>query len=392
MTYRNRIQGLKTVKASQLVANPANWRIHPQQQREVLAGVLQDVGYVDAIKVVERDGKYMILDGHLRADLSGDDDVPVLVLELEEQEANLILTTFDAITGMAETDQVALDSLAHELNLDQSSVSEFLASLTSDDGKDDAAGDKGVGITDMSEELPGAKSLKTDMFFDSDLPWNMPELRADMLGDVEDEIRTWIGPKHADDSYTGQYLVLYNADSIRELPAERAILAFYVDDWRFNVWWEKPAEKTIQILNSGISTVVTHNFSLWAGQAKAVHLYNTYRARWLGRYMQEAGLRIIPDVNWCDEQSFEFCLLGIPKSPPVIAVQAQTLKTDDDFRWSAYGIKRATSELTPSKLLVYGSEGADKVLDTAEIDGKIKVVRVPTRVHEARMARMEGGD
>ena len=46
---RDRIIGLRRVKASELRPNPANWRRHPRAQREALKGVLREIGYADAL-------------------------------------------------------------------------------------------------------------------------------------------------------------------------------------------------------------------------------------------------------------------------------------------------------------------------------------------------------
>ncbi|MBK5938304.1 hypothetical protein CCR96_03275 [Halochromatium roseum] len=46
----------------------------------------------------------------------------------------------------------------------------------------------------------------------------------------------------------------------------------------------------------------------------AAQLWNTYRSRWLGRFWQEGGLRVIPTVNWSDQRSFTFCFDGIETS------------------------------------------------------------------------------
>lgn len=45
--------------------------------------------------------------------------------------------------------------------------------------------------------------------------------------------------------------------------------------------------------------------------------------------MQEAGLKVIPDVNWSDDDNFEFCFAGIPKNAPCVAIQLQTFNKND---------------------------------------------------------------
>ena len=83
-------------------AEPANWRLHPPQQQDALRGVLAEVGYADALLARElADGTLMLIDGHLRAETTPDAVVPVLVLDVDESEADKILLTHDPLAGMA---------------------------------------------------------------------------------------------------------------------------------------------------------------------------------------------------------------------------------------------------------------------------------------------------
>jgi hypothetical protein len=46
---KDRIKGLRRVKASELKPNSRNWRTHPPAQQEALRGILAEVGFVDAL-------------------------------------------------------------------------------------------------------------------------------------------------------------------------------------------------------------------------------------------------------------------------------------------------------------------------------------------------------
>lgn len=45
VTWRNGIVGSGEEAPDQLLANPANWRIHPKAQQDALAGALDAVGW-----------------------------------------------------------------------------------------------------------------------------------------------------------------------------------------------------------------------------------------------------------------------------------------------------------------------------------------------------------
>lgn len=111
--FRDRIVELRRVPASDLTANPANWREHDDKQRSALAGVLDELGFAGAlIARTDEDGALVLIDGHLRRELADDaDTLPVLVTDLTQAEADLMLATYDPIGAMATSDADALQAL-----------------------------------------------------------------------------------------------------------------------------------------------------------------------------------------------------------------------------------------------------------------------------------------
>ena len=111
MQIRNRIKELRQVRASELLPNPRNWRRHPASQTNALRGVLAEIGYADALIAYETPDGLMLIDGHLRAETTPDTEVPVLVTDLSEQEADKLLVTLDPLAAMATTNEEQLVSL-----------------------------------------------------------------------------------------------------------------------------------------------------------------------------------------------------------------------------------------------------------------------------------------
>lgn len=135
MEIRDRIRELRRVKASELRPNPRNWRLHPTSQQDALRGVLAEVGYADALLAREADdGALVLIDGHLRAEATPDAVVPVLVLDVNEAEADKILATLDPLAAMAEADASKLDSLLREIDTGSAALQEMLAALAKDAG------------------------------------------------------------------------------------------------------------------------------------------------------------------------------------------------------------------------------------------------------------------
>jgi len=109
---RQRIKELRWVDATALTPDPRNWRRHPTIQRETLQAMLDEVGIADAVIARETaDGALMLIDGHLRQDMLKGQQVPVLVVDLDEAEAGQVLATLDPIAQMAKADTEALRAL-----------------------------------------------------------------------------------------------------------------------------------------------------------------------------------------------------------------------------------------------------------------------------------------
>ena len=112
---RNRIVDLRTVKASALLADERNWRLHSQAQREALQTMLDTIGVVNAVIARETPDGLVLIDGHLRADMDPNAELPVLIVDLDDEEAGQALASLDPLAAMAQADSVQLDDLIGSL-------------------------------------------------------------------------------------------------------------------------------------------------------------------------------------------------------------------------------------------------------------------------------------
>jgi DNA modification methylase len=127
LQIRNRIKELRQVKARDLVPHPNNWRRHPRSQMAALLGLLEKIGYADALLARELpNGKLELVDGHLRAQTTPDELVPVLVLDLNEEEAKLVLLTLDPLAAMAESEVEQIKTLLETVRTENGAVQELL--------------------------------------------------------------------------------------------------------------------------------------------------------------------------------------------------------------------------------------------------------------------------
>ncbi len=130
MKIRDRIRDFRRVRADTLRPHPRNWRTHPAAQQAAMRGVLAEIGYADALLTRELpDGSLQLLDGHLRAELTPEAMVPVLVLDVDEAEALKLLATLDPLSAQAETDARLLHELLADVDTQNDAVAALLADL-----------------------------------------------------------------------------------------------------------------------------------------------------------------------------------------------------------------------------------------------------------------------
>ena len=86
----------------------------------------------------------------------------------------------------------------------------------------------------------------------------------------------------------------------------------------------------------------------------AVSIFNHYRKQWCGAYWQDNGIDVIPTIGWVFEDSFQWCLDGIPHDS-LICVSTVGAFADKSYRkgW-VEGFHRCLDILTPKKVLFYG--------------------------------------
>lgn len=218
--WQNRIVGEDMVEADQLLANPTNWRIHPKHQQAALAGVLDNVGWVQRVIVNQRTGH--VIDGHLRASLaiSRGEQVPVIYVDVDEDEERLILATLDPLAAMAATDAEMLEGLLRGLGdtalvQDDEGLRELLGAIAGEAGialGNGAAADPGAQV-DRAEELREAWQTERGQV------WEVPSATVPgrahrvMCGDstsAEDVARLMAGEKAAfvftDPPYGAEYM------------------------------------------------------------------------------------------------------------------------------------------------------------------------------------------
>lgn len=116
--YRNRVLGWAEVPADQLMAHPDNWRIHSHHQQNAVEALVDQVGWVSPIIVNGNTGH--VVDGHLRVlialEKNEQEPLPVVYVDLEDDEERLMLASLDPTAQLAVTDKNKLAVLLLEMD------------------------------------------------------------------------------------------------------------------------------------------------------------------------------------------------------------------------------------------------------------------------------------
>lgn len=151
--WRNRIVSHGSEEPSQLLAHPSNWRIHPKNQQDALSGVLNEIGWIQSVIVNQRTG--FVIDGHLRVALAishNEPEIPVVYVDLSDEEEALALASIDPISAMAATDKELLDSLLRDVSSADAGVQQMLSDLAEKNGLHKDAGELSGTVDDITEK------------------------------------------------------------------------------------------------------------------------------------------------------------------------------------------------------------------------------------------------
>jgi hypothetical protein len=147
---------------------------------------------------------------------------------------------------------------------------------------------------------------------------------------------------------------------------------FYVDDYRFEQLFKDP----IKLLESGCRAIVEPNCSIHDQTPMAHAIWQTYRKRYLCRYLQECGMQIWVDLN-VSPHFEEINALGVPEGYNAFCTRGVTgwLNTTERH-WE---MAKRISGLEKPNMFVYG--GGD---DVAEWCKAHDVVHVKEFINRAK--------
>ena len=115
--YRDRIKRFDRVPQGTILKNPKNYAVHAAGQRSALRAMFEEVGIAGACIVYqsERCGGLTLIDGELRDDELAGHLVPILELDVTDDEADKLLGTMNGIGLLVDIDRKRFDDLIASL-------------------------------------------------------------------------------------------------------------------------------------------------------------------------------------------------------------------------------------------------------------------------------------
>lgn len=127
---------------------------------------------------------------------------------------------------------------------------------------------------------------------------------------------------------------------------------FFIDDYQFNRLWTS-IDRYLDML-SQFRYVMTPDFSTYTDFPKAIQIYNHYRKHWIGAYLQEAGINVIPTISWSTPDSFEWCFDGEPTQSAVAVSSVGATNSKEKRALFLAGYNAMLERLHPATVLFYG--------------------------------------
>lgn len=182
---------------------------------------------------------------------------------------------------------------------------------------------------DSNAETNHGKAWTPDCLFPSNNVYEIPTLSIDGQADmVTNPVIVWGVEK-------------------RTRRIDGGTVLFYVDDYRFEAIWDNPN----QITDTGCAVIAEPNVSVYDTMPVSYALHLIFKKRWIARYLQALGLKVLVDLN-VSVKFAEYNLLGVPEGWNAFATRGYLERTD--YLLHEIEIAKRVSGMDSPFMVVYG--------------------------------------
>lgn len=302
---------------------------NPRKNKKAItfvANSIQEFGFKNPI-IVDKD--LVIICGHTRYEASkklGLDVVPVIIADdLSDEQVRAYRLADNKVSEHADWD---FDMLNEELDTIFSfDMEQFgFEFIDTEQNKRDTQ-DKVENILNLGKaNYPGVGK------------YDIPQLEPIYEHEIG-EIREWIGFNYV----------------LSDKEPEGKAVHFFIDDYQFERLWNSP-QKYVDKLKK-YACVLTPDFSPYSDMPMATQIFNHYRKHWIGRFLQEHGVKVVPTIRASvDERSLDWYLDGEPVGGVVCISSMWTREKESRDYFLNKEFAKMKKVLKPEKIFVYGNE------------------------------------
>lgn len=152
---------------------------------------------------------------------------------------------------------------------------------------------------------------------------------------------------------------------------------FYQDDYVFDglygIWnsllYNQQYKKGFNLEKfNKVYAIITPDYSLYCDMPRVLQIYNVYRSRTVGYFLNRLGFRVVANVKWTDEISYEYCFSGITYGSIVAVSTLGCLRANADKKIFIAGFIELIKRIRPKCIILYGTlnDELKKILESNE--------------------------
>lgn len=177
-------------------------------------------------------------------------------------------------------------------------------------------------------------------------------------------------------------------DKIKKISKEdekNVCIHFYMHDITFRQVITN-AKKYLDIFKK-YGGVISPDCSLYIDMPLCLQMANTYMNRAIGVYLQNNGVKVIPNVRWGDDRTFEFAFDGLEANGIYAVSTWGCIGTNEDKNRFKEGIREMIKRLNPNKILVHG-DMPDCIF--SEFKGRVEFINYESWTSRVKKGKTDG--
>lgn len=128
---------------------------------------------------------------------------------------------------------------------------------------------------------------------------------------------------------------------------------FFEEDYLFERLWRNPY-RYLEILRR-YNGVILPDFSIYRDMPFVMQLWNIFRSRAIGCWLQQNGIKIIVNIRYADRRTYRCCCDGISKRCVIALGTYGVMKCRENRYYFCEGLEVVVKRLQPSTIVVYGA-------------------------------------